>query len=220
MDERRFSEEGRSQWSVYSKSVKSGYLSRFKNILTRIVAAVFPKNVEEITNTLFKLESDQTVKSCILPEGTFGQLVNSYQRSESWGNRRQLLSVITQAMTYKEVVQLLPDVTENKYYAAKRHAKTIGPGVPVQSSMNVRQRMDPSKLDHFLDFITSPHVIRDLPYGERKMRMSDGSVQEMPNVIRCMGASDTIQHYKMYCSENGISPLGKQILGQVEKMLM
>lgn len=69
--------------------------------------------------------------------------------------------------------------------------------------------MDPVKLDSFLDFITSPHVIRDLPYGERKIKLSDGTVYEMPNVIRCMGSSDVIQQYKAYCSENNISPLGK-----------
>lgn len=71
------------------------------------------------------------------------------------------------------------------------------------------------KLDSFLDFITSPHVIRDLPYGERKIKLSDGTVYEMPNVIRCMGSSDVIQQYKAYCSENNISPLGDSTMYRI-----
>lgn len=75
--------------------------------------------------------------------------------------------------------------------------------------------MDPVKLDSFLDFITSPRVIRDLPYGERKIKLSDGTVYKIPNVIRCMGSSDVIQQYKAYCSENNISPLGDSTMYRI-----
>jgi hypothetical protein len=46
--------------------------------------------------------------------------------------------------------------------------------------------MDPHKLNSFLDFITSSHIIKDLPFGERKSRLSNGKVVETPDVIRCM----------------------------------
>ncbi|CAC5356523.1 unnamed protein product [Mytilus coruscus] len=72
--------------------------------------------------------------------------------------------------------------------------------------------MDPMKLDSFLEFITSPHIIRDLPYGEKKLKLSDGTVQNVPNLIRCMGSSDIIQQYKVYCEENTIIPLGESTM--------
>lgn len=120
----------------------------------------------------------------------------------------------TQTLSFKEAKSLLPNITESKYYAAKNHAKNVGPGLPVGTT-STRKRMDPVKLDSFLDFITSPHVIRDLPYGERKIKLSDGTVYEMPNVIRCMGSSDVIQQYKAYCSENNISPLGDSTMYRI-----
>ena len=73
-----------------------------------------------------------------------------------------------------------------------------------------RQKMDPIKLDKFLVFITSEHIVHDLPFGERKIRLSDGTV--MPNVVHSMGASDVIHQYKSFCAENEITPLGKTTL--------
>lgn len=52
--------------------------------------------------------------------------------------------------------------------------------------------MDLVKLDSFLDFIIFFYVIRDLLYGERKIKLLDGIVYEMLNVICCMGFSDVI----------------------------
>ena len=111
-------------------------------------------------------------------------------------------------MSFKEITQQLPEVTCSKFYTAKNHAKLVGPGLPITTSAT-RQKMDPIKLDNFLDFITSEHIVRDLPYGERKVRMSNGSVIEMPNIVHSMGASDVIHQYKFFCAENEISSLGK-----------
>ncbi|CAC5395730.1 THAP4 [Mytilus coruscus] len=77
------------------------------------------------------------------------------------------------------------------------------------------EKMDPMKLDSFLKFITSSHIIIDLPYGEKKLELSDGTVQNVPNLIRCMGSSDIIQQYKVYCEENTIIPLGESTMYKV-----
>ena len=31
-------------------------------------------------------------------------------------------------------------------------------------------RIEPVKLEHFVSFITSPHVIQDVPFGEKLLR--------------------------------------------------
>nr|XP_034313671.1 uncharacterized protein LOC117684677 isoform X2 [Crassostrea gigas] len=212
--EREFSDDGRYQWDSYSKSAKSYYTKRFRNILTKLITIIFPKNVEEVVKNLLVSEENQKMTPSIISEGTFGPLVHAYQTSETWHHRLQILSYFTQTLSFKEAKSLLPNITESKYYAAKNHAKKVGPGLPVGTT-STRKRMDPVKLDSFLDFITSPHVIRDLPYGERKIKLTDGTVYEMPNVVRCMGSSDVIQQYKAYCSENNISPLGDSTMYRI-----
>ena len=64
-------------------------------------------------------------------------------------------------------------------------------------------------LDHFLVFITSPHVVQDLPYGQRYLRLSSGEILETPNVIRTMVPSRLVRQYQAYCDETGFSPFGE-----------
>ena len=63
-------------------------------------------------------------------------------------------------------------------------------------------RVDYAKLDHFLDFITSPHVILDLPFGERLVCLADGSVLETPNLIRTMIPERVVAQYTQFCRQN------------------
>ena len=209
----RFSTEERKPWNKFVKSVKSAYCKRFAEIFHSIVSSVFPYSVEEILGSIMsKPEADGVSKTqSSIPEGTFGPLLQAYRDAETCRYRCQILSFLTQTMSYKEIVQILPEVTHSKFYTAKNHAKLVGPGLPITAPV-IRQKMDPVKLDSFLDFITSEHIVRDLPFGERKVRLSDGTVMEMPNVVHSMGASDVIHQYKSFCAENEITPLGKTTL--------
>ncbi|CAB4013395.1 Hypothetical predicted protein, partial [Paramuricea clavata] len=62
-------------------------------------------------------------------------------------------------------------------------------------------RVSPVQLDHFLTFITSPHIIQDLPFGQRNLQLSNGQVIETPNVIRTMIKQRTIMQYVQYCED-------------------
>ncbi len=44
--------------------------------------------------------------------------------------------------------------------------------------------MKEEKLDHFLSFITSTHIIQDLPFGEKTLRLSSHEELKIPNVVR------------------------------------
>lgn len=46
--------------------------------------------------------------------------------------------------------------------------------------------VDTAKLEHFLDFITSNQVIKDLPLGEKTLTLSTGEIIQTPYVIICL----------------------------------
>ncbi|XP_063412770.1 uncharacterized protein LOC134695447 [Mytilus trossulus] len=135
-------------------------------------------------------------------------LADSYSKAESWQIRRQILSVISVQLNYNETEQLIPGLSEYRYYAAKKHSSKEGCGMPPKNRRDTRNRMDHAKLDSFLDFITSSHVIKDLPFGERKLKLQDGKKIKTLNIIRCMGPAAIFDQYKQYCKENDFHPLG------------
>ena len=62
-------------------------------------------------------------------------------------------------------------------------------------------RVNEEQLDHFLTFITSPHVIQDLPFGEKTLVLADGTVVGTPNIIRTLVPERIVAQYKQYCGE-------------------
>ncbi|KAL9981740.1 hypothetical protein ACROYT_G010483 [Oculina patagonica] len=84
-------------------------------------------------------------------------LAETYQNAASWDTRRQVLSIMADLMPYSLLQLYIPGITEYRVKTARQHAVKYGRGLPVLVSKSPRMRVDYAQLDHFLDFITSPH---------------------------------------------------------------
>ena len=69
-----------------------------------------------------------------------------------------------------------------------------------------------SQVGHFLDFITSLHVIRDLPFGQRSIKLSTNEVVSVPNVVRMMIPESIVKQYFAYAEESNFEPLRRRTL--------
>ena len=78
------------------------------------------------------------------------------------------------------------------------------------------QRYSEKQLVHFIDFIQSPHITTDLPFGERKLKLSTGEKIIVPDVIRNVIPSRIVCQYLAYCKEiadgGNFKPLGSSSL--------
>ena len=68
-----------------------------------------------------------------------------------------------------------------------------------------------TQVDHFLDFITSPHVIQDLPFEQRSLKLSTNEVVTVPNV-RMMIPESIVKQYFAYAEESNFKPLSRRTL--------
>ena len=114
--------------------------------------------------------------------------------------------------SYKEIVKYIPGLSQYRYTAANLHRLQHRPAAPVQHKPAPRLRIDQKQLDHFLGFITSPHLVQDLPFGKRNLKLSTGQLLEVPNVIRTMIPQRIVQQYTHYCKENDFVPLGERTM--------
>lgn len=80
-------------------------------------------------------------------------------------------------------------MTQHKFYTARKHAKDFGVGAQVPVEKRSREKVDTAILEHFLDFITSNQVIKDLPLGEKTLTLSTGEIIQTPYVIRCLASA-------------------------------
>ena len=87
-----------------------------------------------------------------------------------------------------------------------------GRGAPVPSASASVMRVSTAQIDHFISFITSAHVIEDLPFGERTITLSSRETIKVPNVIRTMVPERIVKQYLAYCDETGFQALSRSTL--------
>jgi len=118
-------------------------------------------------------------------------------------------------LSLEEIRQYIPRLTEYCWKTARKHSLEFGKGVPVPISRSPRIRVSETQLDHFLTFITSSHIVQDLPFGQRTLKLSDGRVLETPNVIRSMIKSRICAQYSQYCEEVNFKPFSKATMSRI-----
>ena len=89
-------------------------------------------------------------------------LIGCYKQPDNHQTGGQLLSIVADKLKFEEMMSLLPSLTEYEFSMARLHKLKFGRGMrEVNESQVPRYRVVPEKLDHFLDFVTSSHVIQD-----------------------------------------------------------
>lgn len=99
---------------------------------------------------------------------------------------------------------------------ARQHIHLYGRGATVPSP-NPRARMvvPQNKLAHFLNIVTSPHLIQDLPFGEKVVTLSTKDVIKIPNVVRNVVPECIVSQYMAYSKETDFVPMSRSTLLQV-----
>ena len=77
-----------------------------------------------------------------------------------------------------------------------------GRGVLPDTSRGLVQRYTEKQLTHFIEFIQSPHITTDMPFGERKLKLSNGHKVIVPDIIRNIIPSRIVAQYLAYCNES------------------
>ena len=133
-------------------------------------------------------------------------------RTQSSARSRQILSIIAGVASYKAACEFIPGLTSYRYTVASLHRSHYGPGATVQVEHTSLLHIKRKQLDHFLRFITSPHIVQDLPFGERVLVLSTGDTVNVPNVVRIMIPQRIVQQYPNFCEETNFTPFSERTM--------
>ena len=194
------------EWNDASERTRRRYVNHTAEAVSVLLKVISPENAgnlwkalqtSKVVNKRLGLESPSLPSETAYLEA----LAETYKNATSWDTRRQVLSVMTGVASHKAICEFIPGLTSYRYTVANLHRLEYGRGAPVPVQQSTRLRIERQQLDHFLGFITSPHIVQDLPFGEKVLHLSSGSTITVPNVIRTMIPQRIVQQYTNYCQE-------------------
>ena len=145
-------------------------------------------------------------KDCnVVLDGNFYHVMNrvseAYTGAESWQARREILSIVATELPLRLLQLFIPGLTEYRFSAARLYAKAYGAGAKIEETPKMLQKFENRQISHFIDFIISPHVCTDIPFGQKVLKLSSGTELFVPNTIRNMTPNRIIDQYHLYCKE-------------------
>ncbi|CAF3310118.1 unnamed protein product [Rotaria sp. Silwood2] len=147
-------------------------------------------------------------------------LSNAYSNTDYFGTKRQILAIVATDFPRSTLKAYFPGVTDDLIKEARNHAYNSGKGAPVQNKTKTIERYDESKLLHFLEFVLSPAITVDVPFGIKHLKLTTGEKFDVPNTIRNTTHSRIIRQYYSFCDETtdgSFIPLGDTTLFDILK---
>ena len=103
-------------------------------------------------------------------------LAECYKNASHWSIRRQILSIVADKVSHRTLQSWIPGFMS----PGNMH----GGSAEVETRSVPRMYVSVSQLDIFLDFITSEHIIQEISFGERTLKLSSEKKITVPNAVR------------------------------------
>ena len=185
-------------WESASSRTKSDYIKKTEKIFQEVLCVLAPGQEDKLKEAYFENQN-----------GGFNIdlniVANAYTNACDWGTQRQILSLIAPNYQLQTLQTVIPNLTKYRYTAARKHSTTLGSGMPVICAPYSREGITSEQVSHFLDFVLSPVVMTDIPYGENKLKLSSGEILEVPKIIINSVRSRVVELYQQYCVETEYS---------------
>lgn len=187
-----------ANWEDCSDRTKKDYILKTKKILSEVIDVLAPGQGHYLLEALANKDNDSQQNHLLLDE-----ITAAYTSTNDWGTQRQILSLVASKIPYQQLKLSIPNLSRYKYSAARKHALSVGEGQQVPKSHLNRECITDAQVSHFLDFVMSPAIITDMPFGETKLKLSNGETVNVPKVILNSVRTRVIDQYFSYCAESG-----------------
>ena len=202
-------------WKAAKERTKRRYLRKAEESISAMLEVIAPGSSHDLwkelwdrhMNAVCREREDEVGGRSEKEMELLEAFAESYLNAQHWSNKRQILSLMADKLSLSQLREFIPSITSYRYNIARRHRLLHGRAAPVPCQENRRMRIEPAKVEHFVSFITSPHVIQEVPFGEKLLTLSTGEEIRTPNVIRMMVPERIVQQYEQYCYESSFSPM-------------
>lgn len=127
-------------------------------------------------------------------------VADCFQNGDTPLVRKHCLSIVAPFVSFSELQRHLPGISQYYYKEARYLARKFGFGKLSKPAVK-RIRYDRKQVSSFISFITSPHIVSELPFGTATVIFSTGARAKIPNMMRMMIKERIVQQYLKFLEE-------------------
>ena len=197
-------------WGEASDRTRRDYVEELRKVMTAAAQVLAPSSSQELMDAVMAPATTEPSES----DKALETFAAAYKNQDRWDIRRQILSIMTDKYTFNEMKRFIPDLTQYRFKAARKHALQFGRGVAPTVEKVTRQRIDDTQVLHFINFLTDNHL-QDLPLTEKTLTLSSGEEVPVPQVVLTSIPSTIIHQYIAYCTEVSFNSPSEMTLRRV-----
>lgn len=181
-----------------------------------LAECVTPGQTEKVMNAVMMkiLDGEQKESLDVMTEA----LIQSYLQQNERNTQIQILSLFANKFTKEKLMEMVPGLTTFKIDAARRHAAITSPGHLLNPPKICRARLTVPKINHFIEFISSPIYHQAVGYGAKCLKLSSGIEIKAPKIVRNVIPARLIATYQNYCKDVGLSCFKRATLYNILKV--
>ena len=183
------------------------YRKKAEQAVKGVLESIVPGNISWLYQQVIQRRTRLQATEGIVEATLVGRLVILYEEAAYWYKRQQILSLFMINYSKTELLNLIPGLSKWRIDEARKHAFQTKPGLPIDPPRITRCRLDAVKVDHFLDFLSSPSFLQDVAYGTRTLKLESGQSLEIPNMVHTVISSHLARMYSNFCVESNFEPL-------------
>ena len=202
----------RTSWDEASDRTKRLPQRKAKQAISAVLDEIAPNDAVRLWEAIVETQSGDHTSSDRVDEVLMDSLAICYKNASGRDSRRQILSIMGDKVSLTKIRKWIPGLTRFRFTVARQHALINGSGKPIPTNPRLRTVIPEVKLAHFLDFITSSHIIQDLPFGAKTITLSSKQIIQVPNVVRNMIPERILKQYQAYSAESNFTPMSRSTL--------
>ncbi|CAF1206742.1 unnamed protein product [Adineta ricciae] len=189
-------------YNELTKGAQKNFLCSTKAVIDIVLEFLAGSNANEVRTKLFT-ETNKRSRVVMDPKlmNILSAIAEAYNNADSPSNRRTILSIVAKHVDYNLISSVIPGLTRHRLTEARLFAVESGKGVITKSTPRINVCYSSAQVEHFIDFVLSPHISSDVPFGEKTLRLSSGKEFNVPDTIRSINSTRIIQQYYEYCHQ-------------------
>ena len=200
----------KTPWEEASGRTKRQHECKAKQVISAVLDEIAPNDADQLWKAI--IVSQNHTGSDGVDDVLMDTLAKCYKNASIWDSPRQKLSIMADKVSLARIRDWIPGLTRFRFMVARQHALVHGSGEPVRTQPKPREVIPEAKLARVLDFITSSHVIQDLPFGGKTITLSNNEIMEVPNVVRNLIPERIVRQYEAYSAESNFTPMSRSTL--------